>query len=216
MARFSTADFAAMRTLAIRSVVDLRSTRERLREPVRWPDDARPDVSEEDYTLDVTLLLAPLAAGEVTETAALSATAAFCADLPYRFSHRYRELFGLLLRRRTPLVFNCSAGKDRTGVGAALILLALGVSRATVVEDYMLSNRHFDPTKTLATDAAADTRWRQLPPALEHVLMSVHTGALDAALDAIDRRSGGLARYLATEMGVDDAAIATLRALYLE
>ena len=42
--------------------------------------------------------------------------------------------------RRVPVLFHCSCGKDRTGIGAMLILLALGVSRADALADYMLTN----------------------------------------------------------------------------
>ena len=44
-------------------------------------------------------------------------------------SHRFAELFEHLLQADAPLVFHCTAGKDRTGFAAALILLALGVPR---------------------------------------------------------------------------------------
>ena len=56
----------------------------------------------------------------------------------------YREMFRSLAEGRTPLAFNCSAGKDRAGTGAALILTLLGVPRETVVADYALSDKIVD------------------------------------------------------------------------
>ena len=54
---------------------------------------------------------------------------------------RYRELFRLLQETDdAAILFHCSAGKDRTGMGAALILYALGVPEQTVMEDYLASN----------------------------------------------------------------------------
>ena len=53
---------------------------------------------------------------------------------------RFAELFRLLLASDTPTVFHCTAGKDRTGFAAALILLALGVRRDVVMHDYLLTN----------------------------------------------------------------------------
>ena len=41
---------------------------------------------------------------------------------------------------KTPLMFHCTAGKDRAGFAAALFLAALGVERETIIEDYMLTN----------------------------------------------------------------------------
>lgn len=52
----------------------------------------------------------------------------------------YREFFRIVSEERnTPLLFHCSAGKDRTGIAAALLLGALGVDREVIMEDYMLS-----------------------------------------------------------------------------
>ena len=55
-------------------------------------------------------------------------------------SSRFGELFSHLLDSDAPLVFHCTAGKDRTGFAAALILLALGVPRPVVMEDFLLTN----------------------------------------------------------------------------
>ena len=54
----------------------------------------------------------------------------------------FRELFTLLEDDDVPLLFHCSAGKDRSGVAAMLILLALGVSPKDVVSDFALSNAY--------------------------------------------------------------------------
>ena len=48
-------------------------------------------------------------------------------EMPFR-NPAYHALFALLEGRRVPVLFHCSCGKDRTGIGAMLILLALGVS----------------------------------------------------------------------------------------
>ena len=52
----------------------------------------------------------------------------------------YHELFRLLEEHRVPLLFHCTCGKDRTGIAAMLVLLALGVSREDAIADYMLTN----------------------------------------------------------------------------
>jgi len=57
------------------------------------------------------------------------------------YSHRaiYKAMLIRLLEQHTPLVFHCAAGKDRTGVAAALILSLLGVSDETIIEDYLVT-----------------------------------------------------------------------------
>ena len=54
----------------------------------------------------------------------------------------YQALFQYIREGRTPLLFHCSSGKDRTGLAAALILLCLGVDEKTVMKDYLLSNQY--------------------------------------------------------------------------
>lgn len=55
-------------------------------------------------------------------------------------STAYRRLFAHLVEEEVPIVFHCTAGKDRTGVAAMLVLLALGVSEEDALYDYLLTN----------------------------------------------------------------------------
>jgi protein-tyrosine phosphatase len=122
-------------------------------------------------------------------------------------AHRFAELFEHLLRAEAPAVFHCTAGKDRTGFAAALILLALGVPRELVHEDYLITNRVF-----------------QQPPAAHgglsdevlQVLWRVQPDFLDAALQAVDQDHGGIERYLAQRLRLSAAARRRLLELYLE
>ena len=52
----------------------------------------------------------------------------------------YKELFRALEAGETPILFHCSGGKDRTGVAAMLILLALGASDETICQDFVRTN----------------------------------------------------------------------------
>ncbi|MEN9631176.1 MAG: hypothetical protein RJA10_4404, partial [Pseudomonadota bacterium] len=108
----------------------------------------------------------------------------------------------------TPLVFHCTAGKDRTGVAAALILLALGVPRDVVLQDYLLSNELYRRPPGLPH---SDT-----PPEALAVLWRVQAGFLDAALDAVDADHGGLDGYLRHRLGVGPSARDVLRQRYLQ
>ena len=123
-------------------------------------------------------------------------------------AHRFAELFALLLDGDgTPLVFHCTAGKDRTGFAAALILLALGVPRDTVLADYLLTNAHYRHPPMPQSET---------PPDALAVLWRVQQGFLDAALHAVDHDQGGIDRYLRQRLGLGDAALKRLAGLYLE
>ena len=116
-------------------------------------------------------------------------------------THRYAALFEHLLEADTPLVFHCTAGKDRTGLAAAWILLALGVPRHTVLQDYLLTNQVFQRPPRRADD---------LPEELRAVLWQVQQGFLDAAFHAVEQDHGGLEPYLRRRLGVSPAASALL------
>lgn len=121
-------------------------------------------------------------------------------------SERFAELFGHLLENDDPLVFHCTAGKDRTGFAAALILHALGVSRPVVVQDYLLTNELFRRPASVTSAA---------PQEVLEVMWSVQEAFLNAAFKAIDAEYGGLEPYLAVGLRVGPAERARLRKLYL-
>ena len=119
----------------------------------------------------------------------------------------YAALFQHLLASDAPLVFHCTAGKDRTGFAAALILLALGVPRPVVMQDYLLTN------ELLRMDSAPAYG---IAPEVMQVLWRVQTEFLDAALHAVDADHGGLQAYLQRELGLSPVALRELQTLYLQ
>lgn len=122
-------------------------------------------------------------------------------------SPQFAELFGHLLESDTPLVFHCTAGKDRTGFAAALVLLALGVPQPVVTEDYLLTNDLFRPPELVGSYAPQEVR---------DVIARVQTGFLDAALDVVNSRYGGTEQYLEQAMGLGPKQRQRLRDLYLQ
>ncbi len=128
---------------------------------------------------------------------------AFVSDNAAQFA----ALFEHLLQSDAPLVFHCTAGKDRTGFAAALILLALGVPRDVVMQDYLLTNSLYQPPAHFTGTA---------PTEVMNVLWRVQEEFLHAALDAVDRDHGGLDRYLAARLGVGPAERARLAQMYLD
>ena len=128
---------------------------------------------------------------------------AFVADNQAQFA----ALFDYLLQDDSPLVFHCTAGKDRTGFAAALILQALGVSQDLILQDYLLTNGLYRRPQQLAGTA---------PQEVLEVIWSVQSDFLAAAFDTIDQDYGGLPRYLSQQLKVSEAARARLAQWYLE
>ena len=120
---------------------------------------------------------------------------------------RFAELFRLLLASDTPTVFHCTAGKDRTGFAAALILLALGVPRDVVMHDYLLTNSLYRRPEGMGSHA---------PEEVLAVLWRVQEEFLNAALHKVDDEFGGVVPYLVDVLGVDAAAQRELAGRYLQ
>ncbi|MEU0538390.1 tyrosine-protein phosphatase [Nocardia sp. NPDC005978] len=94
------------------------------------------------------------------------------------------------------VLFHCTAGKDRTGWTSAVLLSILGVDRATVNYDYLLSN-YF--------------RNAQADDAMNGVVQS----ALDAAFDQANQSYGSFDNYVRDGLGLTDADVAALKAKML-
>ncbi|MCW3841729.1 tyrosine-protein phosphatase, partial [Micromonospora yasonensis] len=114
-----------------------------------------------------------------------------------------------------PLLFHCSAGKDRTGWLSVVLLTALGVDEAAIRADYL---RHNELTESLREVLlAAMTRQQpDLDPAIARPLLEVRPDYLDAAYDQVRRVYGSFGAYLRDGLGVTDATVAALRANLLE
>ena len=121
---------------------------------------------------------------------------------------RFAELFRLLVNGSAePLVFHCTAGKDRTGFAAALILLSLGVSREVVMHDYLLTNSLYQRPAGMGSHA---------PEEVLAVLWRVQEDFLNAALHMVDSDCGGVQTYLVDVLGVDAPAQQELAQRYLQ
>ncbi|MFV2194902.1 tyrosine-protein phosphatase [Nocardiopsis sp. LOL_012] len=120
----------------------------------------------------------------------------------------YRELIERAAEGPTALVFHCSAGKDRTGWGAALILRLLGVEHEHVVADYLVSNERQAATemwmRRLAVGSGLD--WADLVP-----MTRVRAEYLDTALARVDEVYGSFDGYVAEGLGVSGRTVERLR-----
>lgn len=211
------ADYGYLEHLGIRTVCDFRSTGERTTEPVSWPAAGAPNVLTDDYIQDLRSSGLTRDAMPATADQARAKMTRLYPELLAQFNGQYRRMFGELLAGHAPLAFNCSAGKDRTGIAAALLLTALGVPRATVIEDYLLTNRYLDPASLMARGAPANPAnpLAGLSPEAARPLLAADPSYIGAALAVVDAHEGGAEGYLRDELGLSSNDLARLRALYL-
>jgi protein-tyrosine phosphatase len=122
---------------------------------------------------------------------------------------QFEEFFRILQASKGPLVFHCTAGKDRTGFATALFYEAMGVHRDIIVEDYLASGQYLRPLQHSAQQFAKE---KGIDPAAIEPLLIVRPEYLEAAFDLIDKKYGGVEAYLKSELKVD---VKKLRAKYL-
>lgn len=218
MPKLTAADERTIAALGVRSLVDLRSLDERQMSPTDWRALGVTRHFAVDYS--ATELFGDGSAVNVVD---------LYARWPLALKSQYRRIFEDLLAGEGPVMFNCSAGQDRTGLAAALVLSALGVPRDVILADYHLSTTHrrpqfefadvdlaaLAPTNAMArfmlVRSGGRTTARPQPlldPSGEALLM--------AALRRIETDYGSVESYLAVELDVDAADVARLRSLYLE
>ena len=125
----------------------------------------------------------------------------------------YRLLFDYLQGCEGGFLLHCSAGKDRTGFGAALILAALGVDDETIMADYLLTNEA-DCLRTFMQTRMRVFYGADFDDASLEALGGVRESYLQAAWEEIYANHGSMNAYLDT-IGVDARARAGLQGRYL-
>lgn len=130
----------------------------------------------------------------------------------------YRKFFECLLEHKEgALLWHCSAGKDRTGLGAAFLLTILGVNRQTVLEDYSLTNVYFqDILKKMEIQLASFGLTEAEMEVMRAVAGGVNPAYLEKALDTIEEQYGSLEWYLEKELGITEEKRLKLQEMYLE
>lgn len=103
------------------------------------------------------------------------------------------------------LVFHCTAGKDRTGLAAALVLATVGVAHRDIVADYELTNRYRTARRVADLRPRFEAAGIDIEPLM--AFFAPPTEAIEAALDHLDSHYGGAAAYLLTRAGVPEAAL---------
>jgi protein-tyrosine phosphatase len=212
----SDADVAHLGELGLRTVCDFRYDREVEEDPSRLPVGAT--------VVRLAVGSAPgdnprsledlIRAGEITHVSAES-----MADGYLRMLEQQAELFGELLRvvadaANHPVVIHCTAGKDRTGLGAALLLGAVGVDRATVIADYALTDEYRSKHRLAEIGPQLEAQGLALDDL--KVLFTAPAETMAHTLDRLDETWGGLEDYLTGPAGVSEQTLADLRDALVE
>jgi len=220
MTGLTSPDQEMLARLGINTVVDFRSREELDLFPNHWAKNVGLNFINHDYSLTEISSRMFDASGKKVSVHILY------ENFPALLKPQFTLLFRHLLEGSTPLVFNCSAGQDRTGIAAALILRTLGVAWETILEDYHLSTRFRRPDIETAgvdfNDHAGSNAFADMMLRYGHgnkkplpLLTEDNMPYLHFAFTQMEKSHGSVEDYLASEVGVDRAAVAELRANYL-
>jgi protein-tyrosine phosphatase len=203
-------DLETFAGLGVRTIYDLRSDAEREVTPSRLPAG--------DHNVEVV----PLISNSTTPPALdamLADGEAFLADLYLHMleasAATFGEIFtGLADDARLPAIFHCAAGKDRTGMVAALLLSVLGVAEQDILDDYELSSRFRTSDRVEAVIARLRDD-RGVAPEVAAGILRTPRWAMQSTLAEMDRRYGGINGYLTGPADLDPPVIDALRARLL-
>ncbi|WP_329116299.1 tyrosine-protein phosphatase [Streptomyces sp. NBC_01465] len=221
--RLDTADDPAVAALDLATVVDFRTDAERADRPDRVPAGARlivadvlSDTMREHGKLPAAQLKHILADPAVAERELGGGKAqAIFADT-YRAlvsSDSARTGYGTLLTELAaedagPLLFHCTAGKDRTGWAATVILGLLGADEETILTEYMAVNpavrQAFAPFIEGFVAQGGE-------PEIALAIIGVVPEYLQAAYEEVDARYGSLEKYVTEGLGVPEEAVERIR-----
>jgi len=138
----------------------------------------------------------------------------FYAQMPFN-NPSFKELMKTIQNPdNLGLVHHCAVGKDRTGIGGALILLALDVPEETIMEDYLNTNIHLRPMVERMAKAIQH-QYNEQELQQFYALMSAREDYLQAALDAMDYHYGSKTKFLEQEFGLTIARREQLQAYCL-
>jgi len=227
MVHMTDADHARLAAMDAVAICDFRSEGERERNPAQLPE----HIVTRIHKLDIDPragspfadFVKSLASGAITEAEFLEVQRQTYREFVTDFAPQYAKMFGLLLSGEgRSLVIHCTAGKDRTGIGSALMLSALGVPEDTIRSDYMLSNDcgHLHNFIQYLVDQGVAGTDASTPNDVKHArlkkLFGVGMDRLDVALDAMRATAGSVDDYLHDALDVTDEKRAKLRQWFVE
>ncbi|MDR1905385.1 MAG: tyrosine-protein phosphatase [Clostridiales bacterium] len=135
-------------------------------------------------------------------------------ELPFN-NPSYVKLFELLREGKTPILFHCTAGKDRTGIAAALILLLLGAKKDDIVRDYIVTKAAVPALKArMLKDFHFLLRGfigKRMQP-----LIDADEKYISAAIDAVYKKYGTAKEYFRAEYGYDEETVRDIKKRYVQ
>jgi protein-tyrosine phosphatase len=221
LANLNDTDLAYLGNLQLSAVTDFRGDTERAAAPDRLPQQTPPiayrTVAINDPAVDVAELGRKVYAGLLSEAELLALT----DRQGYVNEPAVSRMWGQWLARladpdNLPHLFHCTAGKDRTGFAAAIVLLTLGVPRDQVMEDFLLSNEYRRAGIEANIEKIQAHSEHEVDAEVLRQVLGVSPRSLDDAISAMEEKYGSIDGFIEHGLGIDAATRAKLQELLLE
>jgi protein-tyrosine phosphatase len=219
------ADEKYLSQFGFQSVMDLRSSEEIDLFPNSWAQHAGIDYYKHDYSI---MNMLPTTGDKAAPMPAKVDMEQMYPGIAQSIKPQLKQYFTLLADGKAPIMVNCSAGQDRTGITSALLLTVLGVPHEMVVEDYLLSSDFRRPQiergnvdlAARAKDnafAAMMAQYSQVEQTHASPLVAADgTPYIEFALRQIEKDYGSVEGFLTKDVGVTPEQLNQIRALYLQ
>lgn len=210
LAELSDEDMARIAPLKLRSIFDFRHQHERSMRPNRIGADWQVRTHNIGfYPYGAEKLMERVKNRDISHQAVSETFKLMYSRLPVDHAPHYARLLKeLVAPGALPALIHCTSGKDRTGFAVAVVLLALGVGRDTIMTDYTLTNQ-FRRDLTFMLGEGAD-------PDVVRIVQGAEPEYLGAAFATLDSIWGGDAAYLRQDLGFSVSQQEQLQALLLE
>ena len=211
----SSADQEYLQNLGIKKIVDFRSEQEKAEDPNIIPTGIK--YVEMPISVDGAMRskIEAVLKGETdrkVESFLIDANREFVTD----YTDVYENFLRGLIDEDVPTLFHCTAGKDRAGFAAAITLIALGVSKADVINDYMKTNTF---TQERIEEILGQIELMSLYQADVEILrplLGVEQIYIETAFKTAEEKYGSLENFIRVGLNISDADIKKLRNKFLE
>ena len=210
LSELTDADQEYLLQLGIKRVIDFRSSEEKQNEPDQLPSTLKYIEMPIEADGAIRPKVEAILKGDLNEDVGailVETNKEFISD----FSGVYKGFIESLIENQEPTLFHCTAGKDRAGFAAALVLLAVGVPEKIVIEDYMKTNKYTEETIQDYINKINLYSLGSVDAEILRPLLGVEERFIRAALDEIKQKYGNVENFIRDELKIRDESIIELK-----
>lgn len=200
-------DFPYLLSSGIEDVFDLRTDEEiaqkkdYLPETMNW---IHYPIFEEGNSLHMRAVMQQFEDGSFTKESAKQMLVTANREFAIKNTNRFSTLIKQMMDKNSPALFHCTAGKDRTGFTAALILSILGADRQTIINEYLMTNYYTHDKLTNDMGEIIKGFGGKIKPEVMIPLMTVDRSYIEAGLQEIDKNYGDMDNYIREGLQISD------------